>query len=330
VRQEVRWHYQWLVVHDFLAKILHPDIWNLYFGAGGKPQLRFYKPAKKNPEFGPYIPLEFSVAAYRLGHSMVRPSYALNDTVFGDDETRIPIFKRGGGPLEALNGFEPLPPSWGLDWGYFFAGVNSMKPGPHFELPQPSYRMDSVLVMPLGDLPDHHSKVLAENSLPALNLLRSRMLGLPSGQDVHKELLKLGLDVGPVMTSEELWQEEGNVPEEKLAARRALPTQFPLFEHAAPLWFYILREAEIRSLDNGDRGGKHLGRMGSAIVAETFAALLVNDAESYVNAAQAWKPTLPAAKPGDFTISDVINFVDAAAAGSQGSVAAPARETVDH
>ena len=308
VRTSVRWHYQWLVVHDFLAKILDPAVWTRYFGGPGKPNLAFYAV----PAQGPFIPIEFSVAAYRLGHSMVRPSYSLNKTIVDTaGGPRIPIFKKGGGPASQLNGFESIPPQWGLDWGFFLPGVNSAQPGPGFVVPQPSYRLDSVLVMPLGDLPDHHSQVAAENSLPALNLLRSRLLGLPSGQDVHAELTRLGVPLGPVMSPDELWQEEGNVPDDKLPLRRALPTNFPLFKTTAPLWFYILREAEIRSKDADGKGGKHLGPLGSTLVAETFAALLLSDGESYINGPANWKPTLPAAQAGQFTFTDVVNLVDA-------------------
>jgi hypothetical protein len=309
VRETVRWHYQWIVVHDFLRKILEPAVWTRYFGAGA-PTLTFYKP---DPNLGPFIPVEFAVAAYRLGHSMVRPSYSLNKTVVNAGPgPRIPVFKRGGGPLEQLNGFEPLPGQWGLDWGFFFPGVASTQPGPGFQLPQPSYRLDSVLVLPLGDLPDHHGPEPWQRSLPALNLIRGRSLGLPSGQDVHAALTALGIDLGPVMSEAELWQEAGNVPDGKLDARRNLPTQFPLFKLAAPLWFYVLREAEIRRKDANGRGGVSLGPLGSTLVAETFAALLLEDGESYIQN-PAWKPTLPSAAAGEFTMSDLVNFVDAAA-----------------
>jgi hypothetical protein len=306
VRRTVRWHYQWLVVHDFLKKILDPTVWDRYF-AHGKPALRFYK---SNPHTGPFIPIEFAVAAYRIGHSMVRPSYSLNKTIVdAGPGPRIPVFKPGGAATDALNGFEPLPDSWGLDWGFFFPGVASVQPGPDFQVPQPSYRLDSVLVLPLGDLPDHHGPESWQRSLPALNLIRGRSLGLPSGQDVHAALSHHGIDLGPVMTEAELWQEEGNVPESKLEDRRKLPTQFPLFKTTAPLWYYVLREAEIRRKDADGRGGVSLGPLGSTLVAETFAALLVEDGESYIHS-PAWKPTLPAAAPGQFTMTDLVNFVD--------------------
>jgi hypothetical protein len=170
--------------------------------------------------------------------------------------------------------------------------------------------MDTVLVGPLGDLPDHNSPVDWQRSLPALNLIRGRSLGLPSGQDVHAFLTGLGIDLGPVLSPDELWQDEGNVPEDGLDARRALPTQFPLFQTTAPLWYYILREAEIRRKDADGRGGVGMGPLGSTLVAETFAALLVFDGESYIHT-PGWKPTLPAAQAGTFTMSDLINFVDA-------------------
>jgi hypothetical protein len=308
-RQSVRWHYQWIVVHDFLHRLLDPDVWQRYFG-NGKPKLSFYK----IPKFGPFIPVEFAAAAYRLGHSMVRPSYALNKTVTEvEGSPRVPIFKRGAPANEQLNGFERVPDQWGLDWGFFFPNINSTQfqpaGAPKFFVPQPSYRLDSVLVMPLGDLPDHNSSVDWKRSLPALNLVRSRLLGLPSGQDVHAYLNIVGPDLGPVLTEDQLWNDQGNVPPEQLEARRALPNRFPLFKKAAPLWYYILREAELLSSDEHG-GGVHLGPVGSTIVAETFAALLLADTKSYLNA-EGWTPTLPGRNEGDFTMSDLINFVDA-------------------
>ena len=62
------------------------------------------------------MPVEFSVAAYRLGHSMVRPGYRLND----DDATLLPIFPvPGQGLAEGLTGFRAMNPAWGIDWGRF-------------------------------------------------------------------------------------------------------------------------------------------------------------------------------------------------------------------
>jgi len=166
----VRWHYQWIVVHDFLRNhIVGPDIVDdilqpttytvaqLPAGTANpdsepigpvsvsvtRAALRFYK-----FENDPFMPVEFSAAAYRFGHSMVRPSYFFNDFVRGFTEpNRTPIFSDDPDPLANLNGFRALPDDWGFDWKYFFATDET----PH--LPQPSYRIDDELVHPLGTLP---------------------------------------------------------------------------------------------------------------------------------------------------------------------------------
>ena len=62
----VRWHYQWLVLHEFLPATIGATLAHDIATNGRK----FF--AWRND---PYIPVEFSVAAYRFGHSQVRPSY---------------------------------------------------------------------------------------------------------------------------------------------------------------------------------------------------------------------------------------------------------------
>jgi hypothetical protein len=79
------------------------------------------------------MPVEFSVAAFRFGHSMVRPSYALrrNDPSVGGGNSlesftgykrfhRIPIFSDRVESDVSLNGFGPLPDNWEIDWNLFF------------------------------------------------------------------------------------------------------------------------------------------------------------------------------------------------------------------
>ena len=84
----VRWHYQWIIVHEFLRKTCGADVVADVLENGRK----FYKWHNE-----PYIPVEFSVAAYRFGHSQVRPSYRANFT--GNP---------GGQPFFAMI-FEPVP-----------------------------------------------------------------------------------------------------------------------------------------------------------------------------------------------------------------------------
>ena len=69
-QQLTRWHYQWLVVNDFLKTIAMSGIVDSILLGGPNHY------AMRNGEA--YMPLEFSVAAYRFGHTMVRAAYDHN------------------------------------------------------------------------------------------------------------------------------------------------------------------------------------------------------------------------------------------------------------
>src|SRR5207237_433621 len=109
----VRWHYQWLVVHDFLERIVGKQVVDDilrtegYAAHGltvGLPSfhLRFF--AWRND---PFMPVEFSAAAYRFGHSMIRPDYHLNEQLKNKRQGReIPIFDESKTP--DLRGSAPL------------------------------------------------------------------------------------------------------------------------------------------------------------------------------------------------------------------------------
>ncbi len=243
-QRRVRWHYQWVVVHDFLRRIIGDDVFDDLYQPRDKKtglpdvDLRYYR-VKNNP----YMPVEFSAAAFRYGHSQVRGIYNLNNVAVDR-----PIFIPG--PLtdqfQDLRGFRPLPPQWTVDWTLFFEIDGST--------PQPSRMIDAGLVPALFDLPD------SGGSLPFRNLKRGQALGLPSGQDVAR-LLR----TEPLTTSD-----LGGAPE---------PT---------PLWFYILKESEVRS-----DGGKHLGPVGGRIVGEVLLGLLRADPGSWFSAEPTWQPTIP-------------------------------------
>lgn len=307
----VRWHYQWIVLHDFLRKIVGDETYAAVIGARGEtPRLRYYAPKGRYA----YIPVEFSVAAYRYGHSQVRPSYALNAIVSRATPSeqpykgrtaiynRIPIFSLVDPSLELanLNGFRELPGFWAIDWGFFFAGVAPENPPKDAVLPQPSYKIDTLLVDPLTNLPDHQDQPSApRRALAALNLLRGWRLGLPSGQSVAR---RLALEE---LTDEQLFDHDDAELKEK---RRKLLDDHPILAGNAPLWFYILREAELEA------GGAHLGPVGGRIVAETLAGLIVHDPHSFLSQWPKWRPTLPSRTPGDFTIADLVNFTNGTSA----------------
>src|SRR5205807_5874726 len=109
----VRFHYQWIVLHDFLPRIVHSHVLNglKTNGKFDSDKLKFF-----HWKHEPFMPVEFSVAAYRLGHSMIRPGYRLND----NDATLLPIFPvPSQGLTQGLTGFTAMDPDRGIDWGRF-------------------------------------------------------------------------------------------------------------------------------------------------------------------------------------------------------------------
>ena len=77
-QQQVRWHWQWVVVHDVLPEVVGQDVVDMFltYNGAGKPNVnyQFYKSGNPNR---PVMPIEFSIAAYRFGHSMVRLAYVM-------------------------------------------------------------------------------------------------------------------------------------------------------------------------------------------------------------------------------------------------------------
>ena len=203
----MRWHYQWVVIHDYLRRlvgddviddILKPEHYRTTPSSDHsviRPRLLFYHWHEQ-----PFMPVEFSVAAYRFGHSMARPSYLINDVIpvpVVANAARIPFFSQGGGPLTHLNGFRALPNEWGVQWKYLLPGVHNAAGHNDANLPQPSYKIDTELGHPLGALPDSVAgaqdlfagiPAAEAQSLAVRNLLRGRALGLPSGQDVARAM----------------------------------------------------------------------------------------------------------------------------------------------
>jgi hypothetical protein len=72
-----------------------------------------------------------------------------------------------------------------------------------------------------------------------------------------------------------------------------------------PLWYYILKEAEVCT------GGDRLGTVGARIVGEVLVGLMDHDPGSFRSAAPDWRPELPSAEPGSFTLADLLTLAAA-------------------
>ena len=282
VRQQVQWHYQWMLVTDFLPAVVNEGTYRSVFG-------NLYRPSPGLPwsQHGRRLmPVEFSVAAFRFGHSMIRPQYRLNTTV-----SRRPVFLPAGqegahaDAAADLRGFRPIPNDWAIDWQFFIKHEDGAEPraisplyDPVDRRPQPAYKIDTSLVSPLGDLPPQiasHPPALALRNLERGNIFR-----LPSGQEVAKALGEKVIPDGDLLIRKVTAQGVQTTPLCEIAGS---------FEGRAPLWAYILSEAQATSRRNAgpevlrDNVSLQLGPVGGRLVAGVFAALLRGDPTSYLN-----------------------------------------------
>ena len=252
-RRLVRWHYEWIVANEFVPLSVGEQMASEVEGGGR----RFYEPGDE-----PSIPMEFSDAAYRFGHSQITPTYRLND---GSGDVAI---------FPDCLGSRSAPPERAIDWSWFFEVPGAQHP------PQPSRRLVASLTHALMDLPEQivgHTEVPEHHSLAVRDLQRGAALGLPSGEAVARTIGAEPLTAGECGLGEG-WQGE------------------------TPLWYYILKEAEVRA------GGEHLGPVGGRIVAEVLIGLLDADPGAYRNAEPGWRPVLPSSEPGRFTMADLLVF----------------------
>jgi hypothetical protein len=200
-QERVRWHYQWIVLHEFLPHICGDAVVKDVLKNGRK----FYK--WRND---PFIPVEFAVAAYRFGHSQVRPGYRINAA------KAFPIFVASPAtPRNDLSGGRTVPADEAVDFRNFFDFGAA---------PTKGKAIDTLLSPPLLDLPMFPGTPENPRSLATRNLLRHLTFGLPSGQAVARRMNET------VLTQAEL---------SKVASLG--------FDRETPLWYYILAEGEVKA-----------------------------------------------------------------------------------
>ncbi len=277
-RQLVRWAYQYIVLNDYLPNVCDPVVVNDIAANG----VRYYAPDNDLL----FMPLEFSVAAFRFGHSMIRPKYKLNVTT----ELTLPQILGVGGLLTGA----PLK----VAAADIIAWRNFADLGGAYGAPQMARKIDPLISAGLANLPVflQGSTILTGALLQHLarrNLLRGFLLSIPTGQAMAD-----GMQI-EALTPAELQGDAGAIQNAVIGGG---------FDTATPLWFYILREAQVQQ--NGNR----LGSVGSRIVAETLSALVSRDRASYLNNLQdtAVKPNGIDIGGGTIiaTIADLLKFAE--------------------
>jgi hypothetical protein len=165
-RRALTWHYEWLIVEDFLRVLVGSDLVDELLATGE----RFYRPGGD-----PFIPLEFADAAYRYGHSQIRQLYQLQA-----DGPLVPVFPD-------LIGFCPVGDNR-VDWSLLF-DVQGRPPA------QRAKPIDGRLPRALIELPEAITGAVDEDayrSLATRDLERGQGTGLPSGEAVAR---LIGADV---------------------------------------------------------------------------------------------------------------------------------------
>jgi hypothetical protein len=279
-REIVTKHYQWMIRTDYLTRIAKAAVVNNVFNQGRK-----VFEVNATPTDVPTMPIEFSIAGFRLGHAMVRAAYNWNA-----------IFDNGAGTLEFLfifsatggnlGGDTRLASIWIADFRRLYDFGEANKPG--LVVPPGKFnramRIDTRIVDPLQHLPPQTVGLPnstgfndVRRNLAFRNLTRARMVKLATGQQMANFMKNHGVNVTKLTKAQirdgNNGADLGNLTQ---AQREAVLKD-------TPLWFYVLREAELN-------GGK-LSGVGARIVAETFHRAMEGSTHSIVRDTT-FKPTL--------------------------------------
>jgi hypothetical protein len=283
-RRLVTWQYQYLVIKDFLSVLLDPDVYNGLQLGGTLPVLSNSRSFR--------IPIEFSAAAYRFGHSMVRNTYPINR-----DHRNVPLsdLLNYTGIVGAAG--LVLPPELKIEWNRLFiidkrfprlsrAIDTKIANGLHRLGPQTV----KVFSAPAGAEPHprQSGETPPEYVLPVRTLWRSARMGLPSGQDVAR-----AMGLAP-LNSYDIAPDNGPHTE---------TLRDYVFDKDTPLWYYVLKEAELP-----EAKGRHLGPVGSRIVANVIMGALRADPSSYLSVDPTWQPALPT--KGEDQMAKILRFID--------------------
>jgi hypothetical protein len=303
-------HYQWLVVNDYLKTVCKQSVVDDVVANGAQ----FYQPQGNKL----FMPLEYSVAAFRFGHSMVRGAYDHNRN-FGAavppeaNITNVATFAQlfqftGNGHVfnpptdetsttsssQPFRGAPTLPSNWPIEWDRFTRKDDAN--AAHF-----ARKIDTRLVPPIHNMVNEGTAAQIQDNantplrrmlrnLAVRNLLRGYLLSIPTGQAVADAMGVAKL------TQAELQQGNSQAVNDALGAGGFLQN--------TPLWYYVLKEAEVK--ENGNR----LGELGSRIVVETQVGIMKKDQKSFFNENGGWDPSMGVRLPQDRQIRSIRDFFE--------------------
>jgi hypothetical protein len=271
-RQLTTWHYQWIVLKEFLPQIVGQAMVDDILKKGR----HFYKPRLGQA----FIPVEFQGASYRFGHSMVRPSYRANLKGNPDGSAFFGMIFDPAGEGQAdpvdLRGGARAPRRF-IGWQTFFdfgvdpqSGQREVKPNKRID----THISTPLFNLPLGAIASHDQPQV----LPQRNLLRQLTWSMPSGQKVAGDM-----GLAPLKDSD-------------------LSELQPYgFQKSTPLWYYVLKEAQLTT------DGLTLGPVGGRIVGEVLIGLMQTDPSSFLVQKPNWTPTLTSAGSA-FRMKDFLTF----------------------
>jgi hypothetical protein len=244
------------VLFDFLKRLCDRDVYRQFVTdlCKGTPTAPYvYGPGPH----GLAMPVEFSVAAYRVGHTLVRSDYALNH-----EHLEFELFEEA----EGQEGFTGIPPELAVDWRYLLPVDDCIAP-------RLCKAVDPRLANELQDLPLPvvPSNNPRDRALAFRNLMRGSALRLGSGQAVAAALAPHYPAIDPAF-----------VPDVDLPDDPALADQL---RSATPLFYYLLAEGAQK------HQGERFGPTGSAILLEVFGGMLRYCDTSFLKApGGAWQP----------------------------------------
>jgi Animal haem peroxidase. len=268
-RRLTTWHYQYVVVEDYLPEVCGQAVVNEIQGQGRQ----YFCPESETP----FIPIEFAVAAYRYGHSMMPQTVQVQR--YGDE---FPLF----GPTLG-SGFEPVDdPEAVVNW-------DVLVDTPGDNVVQQSEQLDTQMASLLLNLPFINEEEDVA-SLATRNLLRSQVFLLPSGEEIARAMNRDESEIERISeAAQELAEPEVNL------------------ENGTPLWFYILVEAERKGRETEPghfESGEGLGPVGARIVAETLYGLIELDERSYLSTNRNWNPTRDGV--GVTTLGEMLTYAE--------------------